>query len=304
MSGYDKAVLIFQFVVRKALVAMKSVAITVDSPADLPRELAEQFNISTIPLHIILDGNNYSDCVDIFPEDIFRIFEEKHILPTTSAISIGEYEDFFRGFTDKGLAVVHLSLSSEISSTHRNAVIAADNLEDVFVVDSRHLTTSISLLALKAAEMRDNGKSASEIAEGVTKLTDFVVTSFVLDDLEFLSKGGRCSALAAFGANVFSIKPSIDMINGALQISKKYRGKTNDIQIRYALDKLSEYDDIDFSRVVIVSTGVDEEQISAVKSAVEEKYNFDEVVLAKAGCTITSHCGKNTLGILFMRIPK
>lgn len=283
---------------------MKSVVITVDSPADLPKELAEQFNISTIPLHIILDGNNYSDCVDIFPEDIFKAYAEKHILPTTSAIPIGEYEDFFKSFTDNGFAVVHLSLSSEISSTHRNAVIAAESFEDVYVVDSRHLTTSITLLALKAAEMRDNGKSASEIAEEITKLTDYVVTSFVLDDLEFLSKGGRCSALAAFGANVFSIKPSIDMVDGALHISKKYRGKTNDVQIRFALDKISEYDDIDYSRLVIVSAGVEDAQVATVKSAIEEKYTFDEIILAKAGCTITSHCGKNTLGILFMRIPK
>jgi len=283
---------------------MKQVVITVDSPADLPLGAAERFDISVIPLHIILDGENYSDCVDIFPEDIFRTYEEKNILPTTSAISIGEYEDFFRTFTDKGFAVVHLSLSSEISSTHRNALIAADSFDDVYVIDSRHLTTSISLLAFKAAEMRDSGKTAFEIAEEIKKLTDFVVTSFVLDDLEFLSKGGRCSALAAFGANVFGIKPSIDMVNGALQVAKKYRGKSADVQLRYALDKLSEYDDIDFSRVVIVSTGVSDAQIAAVKSAVEKNYNFDEIILAKAGCTITSHCGKNTLGILFMRIPK
>ncbi|NLX92590.1 MAG: DegV family protein [Clostridiales bacterium] len=278
----------------------KPVAITADSPIDLTPELAKQFNITIIPLYVGLADKTYRDGVDITPEDIFKRYEEEKIIPRTSSISIADYTDFFRSFTDKGMTVVHFSLSSEISSTHQNALIAAEDLNDVYIFDSLNLSTGIALLAEKACKMRDNGFEAEKIFEAVRDLRGHICQSFVIDKLEFLRKGGRCSAMTALGANMLSIHPSIEVRAGKLELAKKYRGKIETIQLNYIREQLNKHKDINLDTVFVCHSGISDIQLNAICSLVAEHLEFKEIIVTKAGCTISTHCGPDCLGFAYL----
>ncbi len=279
---------------------MKKTIITADSPIDLSADQASRFGIEIIPLHVILDSVDYLDGVDITPDDIYNAYNEKQILPSTSAISVAEYESFFKKFVDDGFSVVHLSLSSAISSTHQNARIAASELDNVFVVDTRRLSTGMAVLALKGVEMAESGVSAAEIAANLTAMRDKVSTSFILETLTYMNKGGRCSALVAFGANILGIKPTIENLNdGTLVVEKKYRGKAENVRKQYIDDKLSA-PNIDFSRIFIDHSGIPQEELDELKSYIEDNYKFDEILVSRAGSTISTHCGPGTFALMFM----
>ncbi|MEG1437154.1 MAG: DegV family protein [Oscillospiraceae bacterium] len=208
---------------------IKPVVITTDSASDIPPEIAERLSIGIAPLHVFLDGKDYYDGQNINIFDIFDTYEQKKILPTTSAVAIAEYTEFFKKYTDKGASIVHINFSSGLSSCYQNACIAAAELRDegaeIYVVDSLSLTICIGHLVLKAADLRDAGLSAQEISQEITKLIPKLDMTFVIDSMEFLKKGGRCSALTAFGANILGIKPCIDLVNGNMIVGKKYRVK-------------------------------------------------------------------------------
>ncbi len=279
---------------------MKKTVITADSPIDLSAEQANSYGIKIIPLHVILDSQDYLDGVDITPDDIYRAYNEKKILPSTSAISVAEYETFFRSFTDAGYDVVHLSLSSAISSTHQNARIASMELENVHIVDSRRLSTGMAVLALKGIEMIESGSSAAEVASNLTAMRDKVSTSFLLDTLTYMNKGGRCSTLAVLGANILGIKPTIENLNdGSLVVGKKYRGKSEAVRRQYIDEKLSS-PGIDYSRIFVDHSGIDAEEIEELKAYIEDNYDFREVLVSRAGSTISTHCGPGTFALMFM----
>jgi DegV family protein with EDD domain len=278
----------------------KPVVITADSPIDLIPALAEQFHISVIPLYITLGEKTYRDGVDISTADIFERYEAEKIIPHTSAIPIADYISFFREFADKGNAVIHFSLSSAISSTHQNALIAAEEFSDVHVVDSLNLSTGIALLAVKACAMRDEELDAKEIVDAVNALRARVCQSFVIDKLEFLRKGGRCSALTALGANVLNIHPSIEMVDGKLELAKKYRGKIETIQMNYLQDQLQKHNRIHRGTVLLCHSGIPAQQVEALRRLVEDTLDFEQVFLTEAGCTISTHCGPNCLGLAFL----
>lgn len=279
---------------------MVKTVITADSPIDLSAEQAQRYGIEVIPLHVILDSEDYLDGVNITPDDIYDAFNEKNILPSTSAISVAEYEDFFKKFTDKGLNVVHLSLSSAISSTHQNARIAASEFKNVHVVDTKRLSSGIAILALKAVEMAEAGTEAAEIAANLTAIRDKVSTSFILETLTYMNKGGRCSSLVAFGANILGIKPTIEnQLDGSLTVGKKYRGKTDAVRRQYIDDKLSA-PNIDLGRIFIDHSGISEEELNSLKSYIESNYNFREIIVTRAGSTISTHCGPGTFALMFM----
>ncbi len=279
---------------------MKKTVITADSPIDLSAEQANSYGIKIIPLHVILDSQDYLDGVDITPDDIYRAYNEKKILPSTSAISVAEYETFFRSFTDAGYDVVHLSLSSAISSTHQNARIASMELENVHIVDSRRLSTGMAVLALKGIEMIESGASAAEVASNLTAMRDKVSTSFLLDTLTYMNKGGRCSTLAVLGANILGIKPTIENLNdGSLVVGKKYRGKSEAVRRQYIDEKLSS-PGIDYSRIFVDHSGIDAEEIEELKAYIEDNYDFREVLVSRAGSTISTHCGPGTFALMFM----
>lgn len=280
---------------------MKPVIISADSPIDFTAQQAQRFGIKVIPMHISLDGSEYLDGADITTPELFAAYREKKILPKTSAVAIAEYTEFFAGFLKDGFEVVHLSLSAQLSSTHQNAVIAATQLEGVYVLDTMHLSSSIALLAIKAAKMRDSGElSAKQIFEQLRGMREKVHTSFVLDTLTFMSKGGRCSGVAAFGANILGIRPMIEMNEGSLGVAKKYRGKPETVQLTYLQDALSQYKDIDDSLAVICHTGITPAQYAVLEKKAKEIGHFKEIMEMQAGCTISTHCGPNAMGILFM----
>lgn len=279
----------------------RKVVITTDSPADLSAELIDRYDIHVLPLYVNLGGKSYRDGVDISTPDIFAHYDETGELPSTSAIPIGDYEDFFKGFVADGCDVVHFSLSSEISSTHQNAKLAAEELDGVYVIDSLHLSSGIALQVIKACEMRDDGKSADEIAKAAVDFNKKTCTSFVLEKLEYMNKGGRCSTVAALGANILSIRPCIEMHDGKLDVAKKYRGKILEVKKKYIVDELNAHkDDADLSRIFVTSSSTDDGEEQELIDTVLGVLPFKEVLKGRAGCTIASHCGPGCMGILFM----
>lgn len=275
--------------------------ITSDSTTDLSRELRERYNVSVMPLKITLGDNIYTDGVDITPDDIYAHHDKTGELPKTSATNVGDCLEFFKPFTDAGKTVIHFTISSEMSSTYNNACLAAEELGNVYVIDTKNLSTGGGLLVVAAAEMLNAGLSAKETVEKTRALVPCVDASFVIDSLEYLYKGGRCSALAMFGANLLKLKPCIQVKDGKMDVAKKYRGKFSEVLKQYVKDKISDYSDIELDRVFITHAGCDPELVNEIVELVRKEVPFKEVFMTRAGCTVSSHCGANTLGVLFIR---
>ncbi len=279
----------------------KKVVITSDSTCDLGAELIEKFGIGIMPLGVTLGDKSYRDGIDITADDIYAYYDKTKILPKTSAINIAEATDFFKQYTDKGYAIVHFTISSEMSTTYRNCLLAAEEFEDVHIVDTQNLSTGGGLLVLRAAEMAAQGASACEIAEKVRELVPCVDASFVIDNLEYLHKGGRCSAVAALGANLLKLKPCITVKGGKMGVEKKYRGKFIDTLKEYTRDRIGDYSNICLDHVFVTHAGCENAVVEAIVEEVKKTAPFSEIHLTRAGCTISSHCGANTLGVLFIR---
>lgn len=279
-----------------------NVKIISDSTCDLSPELLKKYDIAVIPLSINMEEKTGKDGIDVTPEDIYEFVAKSGKLPTTSAVNVADYAEVFKYWHDQGYSVVHFTISSEFSSTYQNACIAAENFNNVFVVDSRNLSTGQGLLVLHAAEMAQKGHNAMEIFEQCTKLAKKVEASFVIDSLNYLYKGGRCSAVSALGANLLRLKPCIEVIDGKMDVGKKYRGKFEKVILDYVTERLTRRDDIDKTRIFITHTKCQPEVIKAVEKKVREICpDFGEFLETTAGCTVTTHCGPNTLGILFIR---
>ena len=280
------------------------VIITSDITCDLNWDLEQRYNVVTVPLHIVIGGKSYEDWVNITPEELYKIFYKTKELPHTTAGSVGEYTEFFQQFVDQGCDVVHLSLGSKLSVTHQSSVLASQEFPGrVFSVDTQNLSSGSGLLVIKACELRDAGLSAEEIAAKINEMVPKAHASFVLDRLDFMHAGGRCSAIAVLGANLLSLKPSIEVHNddgGSMGVGKKYRGKYDKVLLQYMEDTLNKYDEIDTDRVFITHAGADQEYVDAVHEALKAKGIFKEILITRASCTISSHCGPNTLGVLFM----
>ena len=269
----------------------EKVIIASDSTCDLSPELLERYQIHILPLYVNLGDEIYRDGVDIKPDDIYTHYEKTGKLPKTAAINMEDFRIFFEKTKPEDGALLFFTISSDMSSTCNNAMIAAEEFEDVYVIDTKNLSTGSGLIVIAAAEMAASGKTASEIAETCTKLTAHVDASFIVDNLEFLHKGGRCSAVETFGANLLQIKTCIQVGNGKMSVGKKYRGKFASV-----LKK-----DIELDRIFITHAGCDDAICRQCIEQVTELAPFKEVLFTRAGCTISSHCGRNTLGVLFMR---
>lgn len=282
----------------------RKVVITADITCDLNKELEQRYDVSVIPLHIVIGGKTYEDWVNITPEELYEIFYKTKELPHTTAVSVGEYTDFFEKFVSDGCDVVHISLGSKLSVTHQSSVLAAKEFDGhVYSVDSCNLSSGSGMLAIKAAEMRDDGKSAQEIYDALSGMITKSHGSFVIDRLDFMHAGGRCSTVAMLGANMLGLKPSIEVLNtdgGAMTVGKKYRGRYDKVLLQYMDETLAKYDDIDTDRVFITHAGAEQKYVDVVYKALKDKGIFKEVFVTRASCTISSHCGPNTLGVLFM----
>lgn len=282
----------------------KNILITADSTCDLPDYLIKENGIKIIPLSILLGDKSYRDGVDIKPADIYKYVSETGELPKTAAVTPGEYFEVFNEAVQNGCKVVHIGLSSAISSSYQNAVIASAEFDDVYCIDSKSLCTAMGLLVLKACDFRDKGMDAKKIADRVNKLVPKVSATFVLNSLEYLHKGGRCSGVARFGANVLGIKPSIAVDNstGTMDVAKKYRGRMDVVYKQYINDCLQDCNKIDPSRIVIANSGdVSRDTLAFAKGLIEGKNRFEQIITADAGCTISSHCGPKTLAIFYIK---
>lgn len=276
------------------------IRITSDSTCDLG-ELVLKRDVGILSLQVNLGANAYLDGVDITPEDIFAYVAEKKELPKTSAPGISDYTEFFKAQLALGDEVVHINISSKSSGSHHIAKQAAEEFGGkVHVIDSMALSSGQGLLVLKAADLRDEGKSAEEIVAELEELRTRVNTSFVPDTLDYLYKGGRVSGMVKTVAAMFKIHPLIYMDNGQLVPGKKYKGKMACLIKQYVADLKEQYPDYDKSRCFITHSSADKELVDAAKAAVAENFEFDEVIETVAGSIITSHCGKGTLGVLFV----
>jgi len=279
----------------------KQVIIASDSTCDLSQELIERYQIKILPLEVSLGDKQYHDGVDINPDMIYENYEQTGQLPKTAALNISEFDEYFAKETADGNELVLFTISSDMSSTFNNARLASQEYEGVYPVNTMNLSTGGGLLVLAAAEMAAEGKSAKEIAEACCALRERVDASFVIDNLEFLHKGGRCSAIAAFGANLLQLKPCVMVRDGKMIVGKKYRGKFAMTLEKYIADRIGDASDIDTKRIFVTHAGCDEAIVDQCVKQVTDMGVFDEVLVTRAGCTVSAHCGRNTLGVLFIR---
>lgn len=277
-----------------------AIRITSDSTCDLGHLVAER-NIGILSLQVNLGADAFHDGVDITPEDIFKYVAEKKELPKTSAPSIGDYEEFFTEQLAFGDEIIHFNISSKSSGSYNFAKQAAESFGGkVRVIDSMALSSGQGLLVLKAADLRDEGKTAAEIEEEILELRTRVNTSFVPDSLDYLHKGGRVSGFIKVAAAAFKIHPLIYMEEGQLVPGKKYKGKMSVLIKQYVQDLKEQYPNCDKSRCFVTHSSADADLVNAAKETVQELFDFDEIIETVAGSIITSHCGRGTLGVLFV----
>ena len=277
------------------------IRISSDSTCDLSPELLSAHHIARIPLHVVRDLQPLRDGEEITPDDIYEHVRAGGEVCQTVAVNLAEYLEFFGDLLREADAVIHFCISSEMSSCYQNACLAAAQLGNVYVVDSRTLSTGIGHLVLDAAELAESGLEPEAILAELTRRRDKLDVSFVLDTLDYIKRGGRCSAMTAFGANLLHIRPSIQVSGGAMGVAKKYRGPLDRVLEEYVADKLGDPATVDPRRVFITDSGVSEETRRTVEQAVLARVPFAQVYHTRAGCTISSHCGPNCLGILFYR---
>lgn len=277
---------------------MFNIKITCDSTCDLSPELYAKHDIAVFPLYVILGDGSFRDGVDVDPEKIYAYVDKNGVLPKTSAGSFDDYCGMFKPFVEAGDEVVHFNISGHFSSTYQNAVLAAKELGHVRVIDTQNLSTGSGHLVMDAVDMRAAGASADEIAEAVAARAPFVRASFVLDRLDYMRMGGRCTSVQMLGANLLKIKPRIEVRDGKMGMYGKYRGAYEKILMQYVDDMLS-LPDIDPHRVFITHTYCEQELVDAVVERVKAAIPFEEVYDTVAGCVVTSHCGPHTLGVLF-----
>ena len=278
-----------------------NIKISADSTCDLSRELVERYAIGITPLYIIRDGQSLVDGVDITPDEIYDHVAGGGSMCSTAAVSVYDYVTFFRKELESCDAVVHFHISGEMSACYQNACIAAAEVGNVYPVDARSLSTGIGLLVLEAAELAREGKlTAQEIQQRMEQRREKLNVSFLVEQLDYLRKGGRCSSVAALGANVLSLRPCIQVKDGKMGVGKKYRGPYLKCLLQYVKERLEGRDDIDPHRIFITeSGGLTAEEVARVEEAVRSYQPFEEVLHTRAGCTVSSHCGPRTLGILY-----
>lgn len=279
----------------------QQIRISADSTCDLSPALLRRYGISVTPLYINMGGRAYRDGIDMNQEDIYRYVRRKGELPKTSAVTVQDYLDFFGPIARNGQTVIHFTISRSMSSCYQNAVAAAKETGNVHVVDSQNLSTGIGLLVLRAAELAALGAGTEEILRAVGRLVPKVEASFVIDTLHYLHKGGRCSSVAALGANLLSLKPCIEVKGGAMEVGKKYRGTLRKCLQSYVTDRLKSRTDLDLTRVFITHSVMPDGFCQDVADLVAGLAPFQEILDTDAGCTVCNHCGPGTLGVLFLR---
>ncbi len=278
------------------------IKITADSTCDLPRDLAEKYSVHIFPLYVVMDGVARRDGVEIVAQDIFDHVSAGGKLGNTAAVNVGDYLEVFKELRKEYDAVIHFTISQSMSACYQNACIAGEEVGGVYVVDSRNLSVGISMLVLDACQMAAEGKAPEEIVSALEAKREKLDMSFVIDTLDYLKAGGRCSPLVALGANLLSLKPCVELGGGEMDVGKKYRGTIEKVVLKYLADRVNDIMSIDTSRAFFVkSNGFKPEFLETARDEVRRLCPFAEFIDAEAGCTISNHCGPKTLGIVFYR---
>ena len=279
----------------------RPIKIISDSTADLPKELIEKYDIEIVPLSVTLGENSFKDGIEISAKDIFDFYDSTKMLPKTSAVSVHDYTEVFTSWVEKGYDVIHFTISTTMSSCYQNACIAAVELGHVWSIDSANLSSGIGLQVVLAAELAAKGESAETIAKHINEAKTRVDASFILNQLEFLHKGGRCSGVAALGANLLKLKPCIEVVDGSMKVGKKYRGAYEKCALEYVRDRLEGNDNIENDIIFLTWTGVDAKLLKEIEKEIKKYQKFRTIIVNEAGSTITGHCGPGTFGILYFR---
>ncbi len=278
-----------------------NIRITADSTCDLTEQIVAERNITVVPLTVSCAGESYKDGTEIVPDQLYEKIAASGQLAQTSAVNVQDYLDLFGALLKSCDAIVHFTISADMSACYQNACIAAQELGNVYVVDSRNLSTGIGHLVLDACDMAAAGTDPADIQRALEAKREKLDVSFVVDTLEYLRRGGRCSALAAMGANLLKLHPCIYVKDGQMGVGKKYRGKLIECISAYVKDRLADMDSVDTRRIFITDSGVSQECRDAAEQAVRQMGHFDEIIHTRAGCTVSCHCGPGTLGVLFYR---
>ena len=279
-----------------------NIKILSDSTCDLSPALLEEFGIDLAPLTIIKNDKEFKDGINITPADIFEHVANGGSLCTTSANSVGEYQDIFERYAKEYDGVIHINISSHFSSCYQNACLAAEDYPNVRVIDSKNLSTGQGLVVLKACELAKTCEDLDAIAAELNEFTGKVEASFLLDQLKYMVKGGRCSAVVALGANLLNLKPCIEVKDGKMSVVKKYRGSYAKCLASYVKDRLAgREENLQHSHLFVTKTPVTDECYTAVMNVVNENNYFDRIYETDAGCTVSCQCGPGSLGVLFVR---
>lgn len=279
------------------------VKIISDSTCDLSEELLQKYEVSILPLHIVLGERECEDGRDISPDEIYRWSDENKLTPKTSAPAVDKAIELLRPYVESGREVICFSISEDMSTSANVMRLAAEELDGdnlVTVINSANLSTGIGLLVIEAAIMAKEGKNAREITEKIEELKPLVRASFVVDTLVYLHRGGRCSGLVAMAGGALKLHPKIVVANGKMSPSKKYRGKMNKVLLEYVKEMENDLKNAKKDRVFITHSGCDNETIGKIQSYLQELNVFDEILITRAGGVISSHCGPGTLGVLFI----
>ena len=276
------------------------VKIISDSTCDLSKELVEKYNIDILPLHIHLGDEEYEDGKTITPEEIFAWSDKNKATPKTSVASIAEVTDLFQKYEGE---IVCFSISEEMSTTANVMRLAVQELErenEIFIINSKNLSTGIGLLVVEASIMAMQGKCAKEIVTEIEQMIPKVRSSFVVDTLTYLHRGGRCSGVAALAGSALQLHPKIVVQNGKMEADKKYRGKINKVVMNYVKELEEELKNAKQDRVFITHSGCEKEVVEEVREYLKQLNVFEEIIETRAGSVISSHCGPATLGVLYI----
>ena len=279
-----------------------NIRITSDSTCDLSPDYLQAHRVELLPLYTMKGGETFRDGVDIHPQDIFDHVAAGGDLCSTAANNVSDYQELFARLLPECDAIIHIDISADFSSCYQNACVAASELPNVYVVDSRNLSSGHGHIVCEAVNMAEEGKlSPQEIVDRLNVLTSRVEASFLLDRLDYMVKGGRCSMVVALGANLLHLKPCIEVIDGKMKVVKKYRGSYEKCILNYVRDRLQNRDGLVYERIFITHTPVEDGIVDKVRAAIQECAPFTDIIETQAGCTVSCHCGPGTLGILFIR---
>jgi len=284
------------------IIMAQKVKVISDSTCDLSPELLEKYDITLTPLYITSGDEEFRDGVDVKPADIFRMVEKEDKTCKTAAVNIHDYKQTWEKYAGEYDEIIQICISEGFSACYQNALLAAEDFpqkEKIHVIDSRNLSTGQGYLVLDAAIMAREGKSANEICEYINKSKTLMNCSFVIDRLDYLHRGGRCSGVALISTKILGIKPCIEVADGAMRVGKKYRGKFEKCLEIYVKERLADFENVDLTRVFITHPACSPETVERVREVIKKCITFHEIIETNAGCTVSNHCGPNTLGIIF-----